>query len=118
MDNPDDILEYLLSIGALEEAGFTANGDPLFRITEIADEFIPEFTQVFYEEFNNNVFVLWQKGFLDVVFDEEGEPMVSPMEKAYEENEWEQLDLEELFVLKQIVSVFEDQWYNDEEGDD
>lgn len=123
MDDEEDIVEYLLSIGALEEAGTDADsGEPLYKLTKKSEEFIPEFTELFYQEFSNHVFFLWQKEFIDVIFDEEGEPMISPNEKAFDEDTWDTLNIESVFVLRQIVAIFseieDDEWYNDEEGDD
>lgn len=123
MDDEQDIVEYLLSIGALEEAGVDADSsEPLYRLTEKSEEFIPEFTELFYQEFSNHVFLLWQQEFIDVIFDDEGEPMISPNEKAFDEDTWDTLNIESVFVLRQIVAIFseieDDEWYNDEEGDD
>lgn len=123
MDDEQDIVEYLLSIGALEEAGTDADsGEPLYKLTKKSEEFIPEFTELFYQEFSNHVFFLWQKEFIDVIFDDEGEPMISPNEKAFDEDTWDTLNIESVFVLRQIVAIFseieDDEWYNEEEGDD
>lgn len=123
MDNPDDFMEYLLEIGALEKAGFDEDtGQQVFRITEKADEFIPEFTEHFFSELNTEVFFLWQNEYLDIIFDEEGEPMVSPLDKAFDKETWKELPVESLFILKQILAIFneedDDEWYNEEEGND
>lgn len=120
---PDEVMDYLLSIGALEQAGFDADsGEQLYRLTEKCEEFLPEFTELFYEQFSAQVFMLWQKGLIDVVFDEEGEPMISPNDQSFDEDNWDDLDIEGAFVLKQIISVFaemeDDEWYNKEEDDE
>lgn len=109
MDNPEEILEYLISVGAIKRFGYNDEGEELFRMTEKCDEFMPEFSQLFYEDFSNNIFMLWQDEFLDVVFDDDGDPLVSPTKKAYDEDSWEELDLEALFILKQIIAIFEEQ---------
>ena len=122
MDDPENFLEYLVEIGALEKIGYDEHTkQDIYRLTEMTDEFIPEFTEYFFSELNTEVFFLWQNEYVDIVFDEEGEPMVSPLEKAFDENTWKELPIESLFILKQILAIFneeEDEWYNEEEGDD
>jgi hypothetical protein len=124
MDNPDDFMEYLLEIGALEKIGYDEHTQQnVYRVTEMADEFIPEFTEYYFSELNTEVFFLWQNEYVDIIFDEEGEPMVTPLDKAYEEDTYKELSPESLFILKQILAIFEeadeddDGWYN-EDGDD
>jgi hypothetical protein len=122
MDNPDDFMEYLLEIGALEKIGFDEHTKQnIYRVTEKADEFIPEFTEYYFSELNTEVFFLWQNEYVDIVFDEEGEPMVSPLEKAFDEDSWKELPIESLFILKQILAIFneeDDEWYNEDEDDE
>ena len=122
MDDPENFMEYLVEIGALEKIGYDEHTkQDVYRLTEMTDEFIPEFTEHFFSELNTEVFFLWQNEYVDIVFDEEGEPMVSPLEKAFDESTWKELPIESLFILKQILAIFneeEDEWYNEEEGDD
>jgi hypothetical protein len=122
MTDPDNFMEYLVEIGALEKIGYDEHTkQDIYRLTEMTDEFIPEFTEYFFSELNTEVFFLWQNEYVDIVFDEEGEPMVSPLEKAFDEDSWKELPIESLFILKQILAIFNEEdgeWYNEEEDDE
>lgn len=124
MNEQDDIVEFMLETGALKKVGTDKDtGEDLYELTEKADEFFPEFTESFFTEINNAVFFLWQRDFLELYFDDDGEPLIGPADKAYDKTSWKELDIEDAFILKQIVAIFDesddpDEWYNDEEGDD
>ena len=122
MTDPGNFMEYLVEIGALEKIGYDEHTkQDIYRLTEMTNEFIPEFTEYFFSELNTEVFFLWQNEYVDIVFDEEGEPMVSPLEKAFDEDSWKELPIESLFILKQILAIFneeDDEWYNEEEDDE
>jgi hypothetical protein len=113
--DPEELL-HLLEIGALEFVSVDENNEDVYRFTKNAKKLVPELYQEHMQEFSNVVFSLWTKNMLDVVFDEEGEPLISINEDSSDLKKIEQLDLDEKEVLFEIVSSWEEKegrWYND-----
>ena len=98
-----DDIEYLLEIGALEFVHVDQNGDNVYRFTDTARKLVPEIYDAHMKEFNNIVFSLWNKNLIDVVFDEEGEPLISINENSFNSEEIQELDEEERDGLEEII---------------
>jgi hypothetical protein len=122
MDEEQELFDFMVAIGALVPIGKDKDtGEEVYQFTDKADEVIPEFTEMFFDELNSEIFFLWQKDFVSLFFDDDGDPLIGPAEKAYETDSWKELDMESAFILKQILAIFDesiDEWYTDEEGDD
>ena len=104
----DDIIEYLLSIGALEFCNVNEDGDSMYKFTNKAKELVPDLYREHMKDFNAIVFSLWSKNFVDVVFDEDGEAMISINEKCFEAENYKELDNEEFSALLDILGAFEE----------
>lgn len=77
-EKAEELVQRLIDMGVLKPLGYDDNvGDELFIVTDKAEEVMPEISKMREKETNSAVFDLWQIGMLDVVFDENGEPLVS-----------------------------------------
>jgi hypothetical protein len=102
----DDTVEYLLSIGAIEFDSMGEDGEPRYTFTEEAKKLVPEIYKEHMKDFNALVFSLWSKDFIDVVFDEEGEPLISISENSLDPDKYRELDNEEFEALLEIFSAW------------
>lgn len=92
-----------MQIGALEFVYTEHSGENIYRFTDKAKALVPELYEAHMREFNNIVFSLWNKNVIDVVFDEEGEPLISINENSFNLESIEQLDEEEKDALNEII---------------
>ena len=99
----ENMMEFLKSIGAIEEVS-----DGHFRLTEEAEEFIPDVVKQHESQFNNDVFSLWINGMLELVFDEDGDPMIDLSETSRDEvRQYECLTPQEINTLRMIINQYE-----------
>jgi hypothetical protein len=65
-------MEYLLSEGAAILEGIDEDGEPVYRFDmEILEEVMPELYQVMQDDMDQVLIDLYQKGLIDVTYDEE-----------------------------------------------
>ena len=103
MNMDKDMIEFLKSLGAIEDAG-----DGNYRLTEAATEYVPEVVRVHEAQFNNDVFSLWMNGMLELVFDEDGDPMIDLSEDSKNEDlKKERLTKQEASTLEMILYQYE-----------
>ena len=108
----DELIEYLLSIGALEYVFTDEDGDPIYRLTPEAKDLVPDLYEEHMKDFNSVVFSLWSKNLVDVVFDEDGEPMIGLNANTDNAEMIKKLDKQEKEVLQEILHV----WKKKSEG--
>lgn len=73
-----DFIKFLVDMGVLKPLGYDVEiGEDLFIITDKAQELLPELTNAREKETNAAIFELWQRNMLDVIFDDDGSPLVS-----------------------------------------
>jgi hypothetical protein len=96
-------IEYFLAIGALELSHINDEGEKVYHLTETAKEIAPQLYEKQMKGFNEILFSLWNKGVLDLSFDEDGEPLISLNEDTESLLEKNILDEEEKEVMEQIV---------------
>jgi hypothetical protein len=113
-DEVNKFIDFLVEMGVLKPMGFNVDiGEDLFIITEEAADIIPEIPKIREKETNQAIFELWQRNMLDVVFDEEGMPMVSLNKNSTDKEKIEEIDDP---ILKNqmymIVSIFSDYFDN------
>lgn len=99
----ESFLEYLLRIGAIEPAGESSDGETLYRVAEAAKERHPALWEAHETEFNNCIFALWQKDYLDIEFDEDGDAILELQEVALNPETYYNLEKNEIAVLKDII---------------
>ena len=98
-----DMIEFLKSLGAIEDAG-----EGNYRLTDAAEEYVPEVVKVHEAQFNNDVFSLWMNGMLELVFDEDGDPMIDLSEDSKDDDlKKERLTKQEASTLEMILYQYE-----------
>ena len=102
----DELIEYLLSIGALEYAFTDDEGEAIYRITPDAKDLVPELYEEHMKNFTASVFSLWNQDLIDVVFDDDGEPMISINDNSENEEMLSKLNSTDKDVLKEILFVW------------
>ena len=102
----DELVEYLLSIGALEYVFTDDDGEPIYRLTPEAKELVPDLYEEHMKDFNSVVFSLWQKDLIDLVFDEDGEPMIGINVNTTDPAMVEILDKQEKEAIQEILFVW------------
>ena len=98
-----DMIEFLKSIGAIEEL---PGGN--YRLSEDAEEFVPGVVKHHEAMFNNDVFSLWINDMIDLVFDDDGEPMLDITETSRDEvRQYECLTPQEINTLRMIIQQYD-----------
>lgn len=108
----DELIQYLLSLGALEYVFTDDDGEPIYRLTPEAKDLVPDLYEEHMKDFNAVVFSLWSKNIIDVIFDEDGEPMIGLNSNTDDPEMIEELDKQEREVLQEILYV----WKKKSEG--
>lgn len=102
----EELVQYLLSIGALEYVFTDEDGDPVYRLTPEARDLVPDLYDEHMKDFNSVVFSLWSKNLIDVVFDEDGEPLIGINENTTDLQMTQGLDRAEKEALQEILFVW------------
>lgn len=102
MNENDEMMEFLKSIGAVEEI------EGGFRLTEAAKQTVPELVKKHESHFNNDVFSLWMNDMLDLNFDDNGEPMIDLSDISRdEEMQLLLLTQQEKLTLEMIIMQYD-----------
>jgi len=73
----EDLMSYLLKIGAIEVMGYDEASDQFtYNLTQKCKELVPELWEEHYKMVNEIAFRLWDKGIVEIAFDQEGVAMV------------------------------------------
>jgi len=102
MKENEDMMKFLESIGAVEkiEGGF--------RLTEEANDIVPDMVKKHESHFNNDVFSLWMNGMLELTFDGEGDPMIDVSAASRDiDLRIERLTEQEIVTLDMIVQQYD-----------
>lgn len=110
----DELIQYLLSIGALEFSFFDDDGSKVYRLTPEAKDLVPNLYEEHIKDFNSKVFSLWNQGMLDLSFDTDGDPLIAVNENSYNSDMIDKLEKEDQEVLKEIIAVWEIKQKNNE----
>ena len=106
LDKTDEFIAKLLEIGAIEIAGFDSKTEEItYRITPKCLELMPE---LFYEHFafiNEMAFALWNKGYIEMKFDDNGAPLVMLKEIDYYNDVFPYIDDEERFFIENMMNM-------------
>lgn len=98
-----ELVEYLVSIGALEFCYIDDAGENIYRFTKDAKELVPDIYKEHMKEFNNVIFSLWLKDVVDIIFDEDGEPLIGINKNTYDNVYVDKLEDDEREALKEII---------------
>lgn len=99
-----EIIEYLLLNGALEAAGVSETGEPLYNFTPKLKHVLPELYEEHMRHVNSELMGLWEKGFINMDLFEES-PMVKLAPKAFNNEEISKLSEEDQFAVKEIKRI-------------
>lgn len=107
-NDAEGLIQFLIEMGILNPIGYNENlNDEMYILTDKASSLLPELSKLHEKETNSVIFNLWQLNMLDVVFDENGEPLVSLNKNSTDEEKIKEIEDEELRnQLKIIVSIF------------
>jgi hypothetical protein len=86
--NEDDLIQYLMSQGALYWDGMTTEGEPSIKMnTEKLKEIAPEVYEAMMAEIEDSLMELYSVGLVDVIYDEDLSASFKISDEAYEELE-------------------------------
>ena len=103
-----ELIEYLLSIGALEFVYVDSDDEDIYRFTKDAKELVPDIYNEHMKEFNNIIFSLWMKNIIDIMFDENGEPLIGVNDNTYSQDAIDELEEDEQNALREIVHAWKE----------
>lgn len=102
---PEEKLEELILAGAVEVAGIDSEtGEFLYSFTDKLNEIDPEMARETNEIFNNYIYILWEKGYLNVNM-ESPSPIVSLTKKALDPESVNLLNQELRIILQNIIEA-------------
>ncbi len=67
----EELMNYYIEIGAVEVSGVLEDGQFIYKITDSAKELAPELWQMHTEAIDDAMVDLYQKGLVEVEYDEE-----------------------------------------------
>ena len=83
MNEEDEKLEYYLSIGVVKLEGMDEEGELIYSISETAKELAPELWQSHEDYIDMALLDLYEKGLLEVEYDESLEASIRLTEEGY-----------------------------------
>lgn len=108
VDLDKDFVEYLIKIGAIQEAFEDQDTNrQIYKFTDEAADLVPEIYHQHMKDFNAMVFNLWNKNVIDIIFSEDGDPMISLNENSYSFDMIKDLSEEEAIALHELTKIYE-----------
>jgi hypothetical protein len=105
MNDPEEIIDDLISKGALEFVGIDEeSGEALYRPTDILKNIDPKLKKEMSIYFSEASMRLWEKGFIDMDVTD-SDPLVTLAEKSFDAEAIESLNKEEKVIIKEIIRV-------------
>lgn len=107
MSDSDEYFEHLILSGAVEFAGIDSDtGEMLYSFSPDLETLDPDLYATFLADIEQEVYILWQKGFLDMNVAEDN-PTIMLTEKALDDeaikNELTVQQKQSLIVIKNIM---------------
>jgi len=103
-DKTDELIAQLLEQGAIEIVGFDSRTEQVtYRITEKCLEIMPELFEEHFAFINELAFSLWNKGYIEMKFDEEGRPAVMLKDIDYKKDVFPNLNEDETFFIENMI---------------
>ena len=112
MNFSDEQLEKLILDGIVEFAGLDENNEMLYSFSADLQEKMPELYELVMETHMHDIYVLWEKGFLQMDI-ADAEPLVRITHKALDEDAVNGLEPHLKLAIQQIVELTEKK-YEDE----
>lgn len=105
MDSKEqEIIDYLVLNGALEPAGISESGEPLYNFTPRLKDVLPELYEEHMRHVNDELMRLWEKGFITMDLFSDN-PVVKLAPKAFDKAELAKLSQEDQFSIMEIKRI-------------
>jgi hypothetical protein len=103
------IIDNLILEGGIEVAGVDPDtGEMLYSFTPKVKEIMPELYHDHLNFVNDELMVLWEKGYVDIDFFKD-DPLISISDKSYDPKEVEKLSKQEKWSLQELKRVVSSQ---------
>lgn len=100
-----EIIDHLILEGGLEVAGVDPeSGEMLYAFTPKVKEIMPELYHDHLNFVNDELMVLWEKGYVDIDFLMD-DPLISLTTKSYDPDELQKLSKQEKWSLQELKRV-------------
>ena len=100
-----EIIDHLILEGGIEVAGVDPeSGEMLYAFTPKVKEIMPELYHDHLNFVNDELMVLWEKGYVDINFLMD-DPLISLTEKSYDQYEVDKLSKQERWSLQELKRV-------------
>lgn len=107
-DEEKDFMDYLLETGAIEIYGVeSSTGEFLYRMTPKMRELVPALYEEHFNYINQMAFDLWQKGYIEMKFEEKG-PLVMLIEGLNYDEILNKVTYPEKIFLENMISLYND----------
>lgn len=104
-DSVSEIIDYLILEGGIEVAGVDPNTqEMLYAFTPKLKEIMPELYHDHLNFVNDELMVLWEKGYVDIDFLKD-DPLISISDKSYDPEEVKKLSKQERWSLQELKRV-------------
>lgn len=103
-DKESSLINYLILSGALEPAGISGDGEPLYNFTPKLKDVMPELYDIHQNNINSEIMRFWEMGIVNIDFFADS-PIVTLTDKAFNDDFILGLSKEDLFVLDEIKRV-------------
>lgn len=109
-------IEYLIEEGCMEVTGIEPSGEFLFSVTPKMEEIFPEIWDEIMSFSNQLVYELWQKDLVDVIFNSNGETLVTVNDNTLKYKEYE-LNEEQELMIETIINRMNSEDYDADDFD-
>ena len=104
-----EIIDHLILEGGLEVAGIDPeSGEMLYAFTPKVKEIMPELYNDHLNFVNDELMVLWEKGYVDIDFLKD-DPLIYISDKSYDPEEVKKLSKQEKWSLQELKRVVKSQ---------
>jgi hypothetical protein len=102
----NDLIAYLIQEGALEVHGYHEKADSfIYRITPKMKEIMPTMFEEHFKFINDIAFGLWNKGYIEIKFDEKG-PLVMLIPDLDYDEIMDKVSEEEMYFLENMINYY------------
>jgi len=104
----DRVISDFVERGLIEIHGVDPlTGDITYRITERCKEEYPELFKEHSSFINQMAFDLWEKGYIEIKFDQDGSPMAMLKDLDYEKDVFPKIGVEERYFIQNMMYMDE-----------
>lgn len=104
-----EIIDHLILEGGIEIAGVDPeSGEMLYAFTPKVKEIMPELYHDHLNFVNDELMVLWEKGYVDIDFLKD-DPLIYISDKSYDPDEVKKLSKQERWSLQELKRVVKSQ---------